>query len=643
MWVDQTGVLFVKDDTLPPPAPAGTPDAAPFPNNQTFTLHSRPGAQRVLFLDFDGQAVSGTAWNSSGISTDPQPAFDLDGSPQTWSQSEHDVVQSVYQRVAEDYAPFDLDVTTEDPGDDALHRTSAADQRFGTRVLISPSDDAVDKLCGSCGGVAYIGVYNYVGSAYYQPAWVFPQRLSNNAKYIAEAASHEAGHNLGLNHDGTPTVTYYAGHRNWAPIMGLGYHKPVVQWSRGEYAGANNTQDDLSVIQSHGLPLRSDDHGSTTSTAHVLGTATTASGVIGTRDDRDVFSINRQCSSDATITLIPAPSSPNLDGSLRVLDASGELVAQDDPLSGQQSNDVATGMSVQVVATLAAGHYFIEVDGVGVLDPETGYSDYGSLGSYSLNISACYSVPSIPSSFTVDKDDTTRSATISWQPPALDGGSVVTGYRVARDAGTVPGKSPWSKIVGPESRSQTFLNLTRGSTYTLTVEPINAVGNGPAASGQVTIAIPAKNLLKNPGFERDANLDSRPDSWTSKAKFSRSSKSKHLGSYSGRHRGKYNGKYAISQVVTALTGGVNYGFSGWVRVPATTDAFTFRIRVRWRNSANTVVRTEIVRRDSQATRGWKQFARTLTSPPRATNARIQMVATSLRATVYVDDFTFARD
>ncbi len=38
-------------------------------------------------------------------------------------------------------------------------------------------------------------------------------------------------------------------------------NRAVSQLSKGEYAGANNTEDDLAVIQAHGLPLRADDHG----------------------------------------------------------------------------------------------------------------------------------------------------------------------------------------------------------------------------------------------------------------------------------------------------------------------------------------------------------------------------------------------
>ena len=43
----------------------------------------------------------------------------------------------MWQRVAEDYAAFDVDVTTQDPGAPAIDRTNAGDQAYGTRALIS--------------------------------------------------------------------------------------------------------------------------------------------------------------------------------------------------------------------------------------------------------------------------------------------------------------------------------------------------------------------------------------------------------------------------------------------------------------------------------------------------------------------------
>ena len=41
--------------------------------------------------------------------------YDTDGNTSNWSTAEQDVVRDVWARVAEDYAPFDVDVTTQAP------------------------------------------------------------------------------------------------------------------------------------------------------------------------------------------------------------------------------------------------------------------------------------------------------------------------------------------------------------------------------------------------------------------------------------------------------------------------------------------------------------------------------------------------
>ena len=209
--------------------------------------------------------------------------------------------------------------------------------------------------------------------------------VTGNPKYVAEAASHEVGHNIGLSHDGTSSVGYYQGHGSWAPIMGVGYYKSLVQWSKGEYSGANNTQDDFVVAGSNGLPLRTDDYGNTTGTATALqGSPATVDGVIGSRTDVDAFTVSVSAG-PATFSAIPAPTSPDLDIKLEVRDSSGTLVGSDDPASGSTDNDTSTGMGATVTATLAAGTYTVLVDGVGYGDPlNSGYSDYASLGFYRL-------------------------------------------------------------------------------------------------------------------------------------------------------------------------------------------------------------------------------------------------------------------
>jgi hypothetical protein len=76
--------------------------------------------------------------------------------------------------------------------------------------------------------------------------------------------------------------------------MGVGYNKAVTKFNPGDYAGANNHEDDLAIVSSK-LPYRTDDIGSTTATASTLSVGVdgtfTATGIIETATDADVFRV----------------------------------------------------------------------------------------------------------------------------------------------------------------------------------------------------------------------------------------------------------------------------------------------------------------------------------------------------------------
>jgi PKD repeat protein len=381
LHVDDTDSLLYVDDAteetqvIESTAPV-TSAAAPYSYAQTFQLHSRPGSNRVIYLDFDGHITSNTAWNTNYTSGQPinSAPFSLDGNSNSFNTQEQDAIQYIWQRVAEDFAPFDVDVTTQDPGDDAIFRSASTDLIYGTRAVISPTNFTGSNI----GGIAYVGVFNYVGSTY-QPAFVMTSGLGNSEKNIAEATSHEVGHNLGLNHDGKTnadgtTTTYYAGHGDWAPIMGNSYYKSVTQWSKGEYSGANQLQDDLAVMQTYGIPLISDDHGNTNTAATVLsGININGSGLVTTRSDVDIFQFSTG-EGNVTINLNPAARGANLDIQAQISDAQGNVVATANPL----------GLPASFNQSLSAGVYYLTIDGVGANDLTTGYSDYASIGQYSI-------------------------------------------------------------------------------------------------------------------------------------------------------------------------------------------------------------------------------------------------------------------
>lgn len=375
LYVDETDSLLYIDDATEQVQViennAPTVADAPYAYSETFKLHSRPGSSRVIYLDFDGHITSNTQWNTNYAGGAPinSAPYSLDGDPNTFNTQEQDAIQYIWQRVAEDYAAFDVDVTTEDPGDAAIYRSGSSDIYYGTRAVISPTNFTGQGI----GGIAYVGVFNYIGTRY-QPAFVMTSGLGNSEKNIAEATSHEVGHNLGLSHDGTPTAGYYTGHGEWAPIMGVGYYKSVTQWSKGEYPGANQFQDDLAVMQTYGIALLSDDHGNTIGSATVLsGSNLSASGIITTRSDVDVFQFSTG-SGNISINLNPAPRGANLDIQVQLSDAQGNVLATIDP----------AGLSASINQYLNAGVYYLTIDGVGAGDLTTGYSDYASIGQYTL-------------------------------------------------------------------------------------------------------------------------------------------------------------------------------------------------------------------------------------------------------------------
>ena len=381
--------------TEPPVTAQAAVPISPFPSQLVF--NSRPGSPNVIYLNFMGENVTNTEWNNSlGRTVIPAVSFSVDSDYSTFSDSEQTAIKRIWQRVSEDYALFDVNVTTVRPSSFTT-RTAMA--------LITRSSDAngAANPSNGGGGVAYIGVFATGSYATYRPAWVYFDNLASNESYIAEAVSHEIGHNMGLSHDGTTSGSdYYGGHgsgeTSWGPIMGTGYNQSVSQWSKGEYYQANNTQDDLSTISSV-IPYRSDDHGGTRTSATPLvvsgGTGIMSTtpeddptnsspsnkGLLERSTDVDVFSFVTG-SGPVNLTINPwiTPSGTrggNVDLLVELYNEGGALLLA--------SNDAAkTG--VVISTNLVQGRYYLYVKNSGVGNPlvssPTGYTAYASVGQY---------------------------------------------------------------------------------------------------------------------------------------------------------------------------------------------------------------------------------------------------------------------
>lgn len=396
LWTDQKGRLYFGDSHVPNPALAPTINdgavsaAALVPLTDTFKLHSRPSATKKIYLDFDGHTTTGTSWNNTSRPSFVTPPYDIgDGSgTATFSNTELERIQYIWQRVAEDFAPFDVDVTTEDPGAAGLIKTDGADVNYGIRVCIGGS--SYDWYGNGAGGVAYISSFDWNSDT---PCFVFTAQLgTGNEKYTAEATSHEIGHTLDLYHDGRVASTtnsaegYFQGHGNWAPIMGVGYYKNIVQFSKGEYLYTNNTEDDLAKITaSYNTPYIPDDFGNSLATATPVAAGTVAvPGIISTPTDVDFFRFETG-GGTLTFNIAVDSRSPNLNVEATLYNSAGTALAVSSPTTSMGTSFTASG--------LAAGTYYLKIDGVGEGDPaSTGYSGYGSIGNYVLT----GTVPEVP-------------------------------------------------------------------------------------------------------------------------------------------------------------------------------------------------------------------------------------------------------
>lgn len=190
--------------TSPDPPQASLPlSAAGVP-----LLHSRPAATRKIFIAFGGCYTVNTPWNGlvngSAIIT---PVYSKDDDPAISAEERADIV-AMWRAVAEDYSPFDVDVTTEEPPAGGLARSGNGDGAYGVRVCVGGS--SFDWYGRAAGGTAYVDSFSASTDI---PVFVFPAQIGGGSvpKYVWEGISHEAGHALGLFHDGQAGLPYYRG------------------------------------------------------------------------------------------------------------------------------------------------------------------------------------------------------------------------------------------------------------------------------------------------------------------------------------------------------------------------------------------------------------------------------------------------
>ena len=379
-------------------------------------LHSRPSSTRKLFLDFNGYTISSSSawngyWNGNSVR-----GVSLDGNYSDFSATENAYIQAIWKGVAEDFSAFDIDVTTEDPGVAGLTRSSGSDVSFGAHAVIS-DDYSQSAVCG-CGGVAYVGVVDFIYASSgatnpYSPSFNFVSFSSGNYISAADASfiiSHETGHNVGLGHDGNASTDYYPGHANgiWAPIMGTSYGKSISQWSKNENEGGRVTsytdrtngyvdptactasstcRDDFLVITENNIPLIADDFGGDSAGSYLIsGKNFSIEGQVGANEDEDWFKITAAGPITLSVTVFPIADYPNLDIELLLKGSNGTTIVSNNPLVSRKSNGRPQGVDAALSNQLLnSGTYYLVVRGTGALDPlTTGYSRFASVGRFTL-------------------------------------------------------------------------------------------------------------------------------------------------------------------------------------------------------------------------------------------------------------------
>ncbi|MFO0924776.1 MAG: hypothetical protein U0905_20100 [Pirellulales bacterium] len=326
-------------------------------------FNSLPGASKTLYLDFDGHFES--SWGSYTNVT--SPAFDRDGSPTSLSVEELQYIQDVWEIVAEDYAPFNINVTTVEPSVLAAGVPNDQANGIALRIAIGGTETVLSANAGS--GLAGMALINSFTSTSPNVAFVFPASSTGSLRdssTIGITVSHEAGHSFGLLHQ----QNSYDLLNEWQGIMNSGvFGFDDAVWVTGR-TSATATQDDMAML-SAALGNRADDVGNTISSAASMsgtGVVWNGQGIISSTSDIDVWSILPSQNDSLEISLSGATLGQNLDAVLELLDESGNVLASSNPAS---TNDAK--IYAQVTANVPL---FLRVRSTG---------EYGRVGQYWLS------------------------------------------------------------------------------------------------------------------------------------------------------------------------------------------------------------------------------------------------------------------
>jgi hypothetical protein len=317
----------------------------PWNGQDLYKLQSLPGSDHVLFLDIEDV---------------------MDGDTPKYHTKEK--MYQAWQIFASTYSMFDLNVTT----DPAVHQEAG---RSNSGINHLEDVPGRSHCCVGCFGTG---------------RQCETQLRSNSSDYpyvYGKTMAHESGHGVGLRHDGNSSSDYFGGFSDfeWSPTMGSNtcckrWQNALPQWSKGEYSGANQDQDDLERILDNPFDYRPDDIPSTKPLVIVNGEVDPADnrGQINTNTDSDIytFTLERAGRVQLQIERTEPRGGSALDVDAALYGGTGNLIARDNPVKIR---------SAGFDRTLSPGSYRLSIQGGAEGTPSRGFSNYATMGFYAIS------------------------------------------------------------------------------------------------------------------------------------------------------------------------------------------------------------------------------------------------------------------
>ena len=285
------------------------------------------GSTQILYLEFDGARVysrGGDFW--LGSSYIDVPAFDL--SLFNWEGREQEAIDYVTQFVQEDYAAYNITVTTIEPAGEEY-----------TTLYVGGSNDWFQPGSGVIGVATYdIGNTDYsnYGFAFVEELSIYYNysggELINFSEYLANLVSHEAGHTFGTNHVDDPSAIMN-------PYLALSPRRTM--WGSGNIPGSSYEQDTQSLLgENLGWLYGEDDYGDSISAAETTNQNTVIEGILERRDDVDAFTFTATATGSIELS-ISTTDFANLDSYLTVYRTSDQaVIAENDDYEGDSDSAI---------------------------------------------------------------------------------------------------------------------------------------------------------------------------------------------------------------------------------------------------------------------------------------------------------------